>query len=76
MRQGFRHFSGLLHNFVLVKLVTSSIRVNYSVPGANALDTMQPVSIIEYGGESYVYIIAWVTKQNTIMNGTYLYSVC
>ena len=52
MCQGFRHFSGLLHKFVLVKLVTSSIRVNCSVPGANALNTMQPVSITEdeYGG--------------------------
>ena len=28
MCQGFSHFSGILHNFVLAKLVTSSIRIN------------------------------------------------
>ena len=27
MSQGFSHFSGYLHNFLLAKLVTSSIRV-------------------------------------------------
>ena len=30
MYQGFSHFSGLLHCFVLAKLATSSIRVNKS----------------------------------------------
>ena len=28
MCQGFSYFSGFLHNFVLAKLATSSIRVN------------------------------------------------
>ena len=28
MCQGFSHFSGFLHHFVLAKLATSSIRVN------------------------------------------------
>ena len=33
MCQGFNHFSGLLHHFVLAKLATSSIRVNSEATG-------------------------------------------
>ena len=34
MCQGFSHFPGFLHTFVLAKLVISSIRVNPFMPGA------------------------------------------
>ena len=34
MCQGFSHFSGFLHDFVLAKLATSSMRVNDDLRGS------------------------------------------